>query len=55
MRVAHHAGKRGWSKYMKRLDGLWKDIEMAAGRTPLPAQRFFNALGNVGRKKDANN
>ncbi len=54
MRVAQHAGKRGWSKYMKGLDNLWKDIEMAAGRAPIPAGRFFNALENVGRKTDGN-
>lgn len=54
MRVAQHAGKRGWNKYMASLDNLWKDIEMAAGRAPLPAKRFFSALGNVGRKTDGN-
>lgn len=54
MRVAQHAGKRGWNRYMKQLDNLWKDIEMASGRSPLPAKSFFNALGNVGRKTDGN-
>ena len=52
MRVATHAGKRGWASYSRRLEHLWKDIEIAAGRFPQPVHRFFNALENVGRKRN---
>jgi len=52
MRVAMHAEKRGWGKYTARLKNLWKDIEIAAGRFPQPVHRFFNALEQVGRKRN---
>lgn len=52
MRVATHAGKRGWGSYIRRLENLWKDIEISAGRFPQRVHSFFNALENVGRKPD---
>lgn len=54
LRVATHAGKRGWAKYTSQLGKLWKEIEMAAGRFPQPVHSFFNALDKVGRKKHGN-
>lgn len=43
-RAAMHADKRGWREFRKMLDGVWRDIELAAGRSVSNAGTFFDAL-----------
>ena len=40
-------GKKGWKDYTKSLDGVWKDIEINAGRSLSTPGTFFQGLSKV--------
>ena len=47
MRNATQATKKGFQKYMKGLGDVWKDIELAAGRSLITQGGFFAGLTKV--------
>lgn len=51
MRAATQANKKGWKAFMKSLDNVWKDIELAAGRSLSTPGTFFAGLAKVGSSK----
>ena len=51
MRNATQADKKGFQKYMKGLGDVWKDIELAAGRSLSTPGTFFAGLAKVGVPK----
>ena len=44
MRVATQANNKGWKTFMKNLNNVWKDIELAAGRSLSTPNSFFAGL-----------
>jgi len=51
MRAATQANKKGFQKYMKNLDNIWKDIELAAGRSISTPGSFFAGLAKLKGKQ----
>lgn len=47
MRAATQADKKGFQKFMKNLDNVWRDIELAAGRSLSTPGTFFAGLTKV--------
>lgn len=47
MRAATQADKKGWKSFMKSLDNVWKDIELAAGRSLSTPGTLFAGLAKV--------
>lgn len=50
IRTAMNANKKGFKKYIKDLDDMWRKIELAQGRALSTPARLFGALDQLGAK-----
>lgn len=50
IRAAVNADKQGFKRYVKSLENMWREIELAAGRSISTPEGFFGGLGKIGRK-----
>jgi hypothetical protein len=48
VRIAQYASQKSFKEHMKKLDDVWKKIELAAGRSISTASSFFG--GGVGKE-----
>jgi len=50
IRAAVNADKKGFKGYIKSLEKLWCEIELAAGRSISTPEGFFGGLSKVGKR-----
>ena len=53
VRAAVNADKKGFKKYTKHLEDMWRNIEKTAGRSLSSPEGFFAGLNKVGSKTKA--
>lgn len=44
LRIAPNADKKAWRQFTHELDGAWKRIELAAGRSTVDLEGFFGGV-----------
>jgi len=51
LRLAQNGDRKAFKGFLEHLDDMWRQIELAAGRNIVNADKFFGQLAGIGQKR----